>query len=30
VHMYVNTKMISFVTVPVMGEGKNKGEWWRE
>jgi hypothetical protein len=29
VHMYVNAKMIPVEAIPGMGEGKNKGDWWR-
>jgi hypothetical protein len=29
VHMYVNAKMISVETVPGMGRGGDKEEWWR-
>jgi hypothetical protein len=28
--MYVNEKMIPADTVPGMGGGGDKGEWWRE
>jgi hypothetical protein len=27
--MYVNEKMISVETVPGMGNGRDKGEYWR-
>jgi hypothetical protein len=28
VHMYVNGKMVPFETIPGIGRGENKGEWW--
>jgi hypothetical protein len=27
--MYVDAKMIPVETIPRMGEGREKGEWWR-
>jgi hypothetical protein len=29
VHMYVNGEMRPIETLPGMGEGNNKGEWWK-
>jgi hypothetical protein len=29
VYIYVNGKMISVETIPIMGEWDNEGEWWR-
>jgi hypothetical protein len=27
--MYVNAKVIPVETIPRLGAGRNKGEWWR-
>jgi hypothetical protein len=29
IHVYVNGKMRSVETIPGMGGGEDKGEWWR-
>jgi hypothetical protein len=29
VHMHANGKMIPVETVPEMGKGVDKGEWWK-